>query len=274
MAVGDVGDGDFAEGILPLGAAGDAPRGVADAVGRGEIVLGLRFDELGDESVDGGLIAVGEEHRAGAGAEGVDQAGAVVFLILARLLVFFDEVGVVVLDVAGGDEAALHVGAHLLLVEVEAGLGLADEGAGLLELEEIGVGLGVNGVAVVIGFRRQIDLCAVNVEEAVRFAGGEGGGLGRIDDIVGHAGNFRREGRGGNKTLEGANTHRSAHGDKGAGRRQAAGRASCAGGAPGRPARRRFPATKNPRLVTGGGRGGEARLIWRLWCRYHDGTSW
>ena len=50
-------------------AAGDAPRGVLDAVGRGEVVQRLLPHLRGDERRHGRIIAVGEKDGAGVGAD-------------------------------------------------------------------------------------------------------------------------------------------------------------------------------------------------------------
>ena len=51
------------------------------------------------------------------------------------------------------------------------------------------------------------DLGPVDVQQAVRAAGGERGGLGRVDNVVRHTGDLGREGGHGNKTLERMDAH-------------------------------------------------------------------
>jgi hypothetical protein len=41
-----------------------------------------------------------------------------------------------------------------------------------------------------MGVGREINLRAVDVQQAARFADREGRGLGGVDDIIGHAGHF------------------------------------------------------------------------------------
>ena len=124
-----------------------------------------------DERRHGRLVAIGEKDGAGVGAQRVDEPRAVVLLVPARPLVLLDEPGVVVVDVADGDESPLAVRAHLLLVKVEARAGLAHEHAVALEPEEILPRPGVDGVAVGIGAGRQVDFRAVDVQQAARPAG-------------------------------------------------------------------------------------------------------
>jgi hypothetical protein len=76
-----------------------------------------------------------------------------------------------------------------------------------LQREKVFQRLRVHGVAVGIRARGQIDFRAVDVEEAVRLAGRQRRSLGRIHDVVRHAGDFRRLGAWRNKTLKGMNAH-------------------------------------------------------------------
>ena len=50
--------------------------------------------------------------------------------------------------------------------------------------------LRIHSVAVRIGVRREIDLRAVDVQQAARFTGSEDRSLGSVDDIIGHTGHF------------------------------------------------------------------------------------
>ena len=92
-----------------------------------------RPERLCDERVDLRTVAIGEEDRAGVGAQRADEPGAVVLFVLPRLLVLFDDVVFVILDVADRREPGLDVFAHALLVEVNRRLRLADKRAVCLE---------------------------------------------------------------------------------------------------------------------------------------------
>ena len=194
VAIGDIGEGDLAEELDEIFATGDLPDGVLDAVGSGEIVEGGGGLEGGiDEGVDGGGVAIGEENGAGICAEGIDEAGAIVFFIGASFLVFFDDLVFVVIDVAEGGDSRLEVVTHPLLVEIDGGLGLADQGAIGLEGEEIFEGFVVDGIAIGIDVCGEVDFCAIDVEEGEGVIGGEGGGFVAVDDIIGDAGDFGDE---------------------------------------------------------------------------------
>ena len=108
-----------------------------DAIGRGEIIERRFFLRAGHEGVDRFGIAIGEEDGAGIGTQGSDQPRAVVLFIATRLFVLLDDVPFVVLDVADGGDASLDVVSHALLVEINAGLRLANESAVRLEGEEV-----------------------------------------------------------------------------------------------------------------------------------------
>ena len=142
------------------------------------------------ESISG-VVAVGEKDRAGIGAQCADEPRAVVLFVAPRLLVLLDDVLLVIVDVADGDDAGLHVGAHLLLVKVEARLGLALKDALLLQAQEIFACLGVHGVRVRIDVGGKIDLRAIDVEQAPRMAGRERGGFFAVHHVVRNAGHFR-----------------------------------------------------------------------------------
>jgi len=137
-------------------------------------MLRLRLNKLGHEGVHGRFIAIGKKDRAGIRAEGIDEAGAIILLILARLFMLLDEVRIVILDIAYGHEATLDMGTHLLLVKIETVFSLTHQGSLALQLEEILLGLCIYHRAVVIGFGGQIDLCAVYMQKAARLASGKG----------------------------------------------------------------------------------------------------
>jgi hypothetical protein len=64
-------------------------------------------------------------------------------------------------------ESGLDMGAHPLLVKVQTGLRFVDQSAFGLECQKIGECLLVNAFGTRIGFRWEIDFCAVYPEQAV-----------------------------------------------------------------------------------------------------------
>lgn len=70
-------------------------------------------------------------------------------------------------------------------IEVEAGGVVVEEGAVAEEPVEVLLGLGVDPIVVRIGLGREVDVGATDVQEGERIAGGEGGSLGTVDDVVG-----------------------------------------------------------------------------------------
>ena len=118
-----------------------------------------------------------------------------------------DQAGIVIVDVTAGDEPALAVVAHLLLVNVEARTCLPHQHAGLLHGLEILASPRVDDITVGVGLDRQIDLRAVDMQQAVRPAGCQGRGFRGVDDIIRHAGHFGRAIGGRNKTLKGMEAH-------------------------------------------------------------------
>lgn len=83
------------------------------------------------------------------------------------------------------DDADLRFPLARELVEVEGGGVLVDEGAVAEDPIEVLLRLGVDPVVVGIGFRREVDVGSTDVQEGERIAGGEGGCLGPVDDVVG-----------------------------------------------------------------------------------------
>jgi hypothetical protein len=125
--------------------------------------------------------------------------------------VLFDDVALVIFDVTDSGETCLHVAAHALLVKVNARLRLSHEGSALLQRHEIFVRLCIDRVRIRIGLRRQIDLRAIHVEQAVRLAGRERGRFLAIDNVVWDTGHFRDECRCRPQPLESLETkHRAA----------------------------------------------------------------
>ena len=189
MSISDVGDGDFCERLDESLASLHPPNGVADAVRSGEVVnrcLGIQ-NGLGD-AVDLRMVPVRQENGSRVGAEGVDETGAVVLFVFARLFVLLDDVLLVVLDMADTGEACLHVGSHLLLVKVHAGACFPHERSRRFQPQQLSFGGCVDDVRVGVGVLGKIDFRPVHMEQGVRIAACEGRGLLSIDDVVGDAG--------------------------------------------------------------------------------------
>jgi hypothetical protein len=167
----------------------DAPRGVADAVGGGEVHGGRVLGEAVDVGVDFRIGAVGEEDGAGLGVERFDVADAVVLLVGPGELVFADDAVDVFLATGGGDAADLGMGSHDLPVEVVAGLGVLVDGAVLEEALEVLGALRVNGGRIGVCALREVDLRFAHAEEAEGVAGGDGGGFLGGHDVVGQLAN-------------------------------------------------------------------------------------
>ena len=160
-----------------------------DAIGCGDVVDGGGGGELViDDGLDAGAAEVGEEDGAGVGTEGIDKGGAIQLFVLSGFLVFFDDLMLVVLDVTDGDETGLLVAADGLAVEVHAGGCFAEEYAVGLESFKGSAGLGIHGGGVGVDFGVEIDLSAVDVEEAEGVVGGEGSCFVAVDDIIGDGG--------------------------------------------------------------------------------------
>ena len=98
-----------------------APYRVSDAVVAHEVGERRGLLDSGDQAVDLGAVAVQQEHRTGLRVQLPDVAGAVAFLVLARLLVRLDRLAEVVVHGAARDHAALRVMTHDLAVQVETG---------------------------------------------------------------------------------------------------------------------------------------------------------
>ena len=113
-----------------------------------------------------------------------------------------DDVLLVILDVADGGDAHLHMLTHPLLVEIHARLRLADQRAFRCSARKFSRASAYTASRVRIGLRRQTDLRAIHVQQAVRLARGQGRRLFAIHHIIGDAGDFRDEGGCGAKTLK------------------------------------------------------------------------
>jgi hypothetical protein len=112
----------------------------------------------------------------------------------------------VIVDMANGGEAGLHVITHLLLIEINGGCGFADERSILLETLEVLSGGLVDDRRIRVGVGGQVDLGAVDVEEAVWLAFRERGGFLAIDDVIRDAGDFGGELRSRGETFESADS--------------------------------------------------------------------
>ena len=209
MAVRDVGLRDGAERGRERGGVLRAPHGVRDAVLRDEVQQRRRGGFGGDERVDRGFVAVAEEHLPGVRARREDVVRPVVLLVLARLLVAQDRAVRVVRRGAAGDDGRLDVRAHRLAVEVERGLGLADELPAGDERVEVPLGRLVDRGRVGVGALGQVDLGADDVQERERFAGGHAARLRRVHHVVGERGDLRGEAVGGPQGGEREDVHSS-----------------------------------------------------------------
>ena len=149
---------------------------------------GASVHAVGDEGVDGVVPAVGQEDRARLGAERLDVAHAVVLLVHPGQLVLLDDVVEIVLAGGGGDEPDLDMLSPDLLVDVEIAGHVLGDRPFAEEAIEILLALGVDGVRVEIGPRRQVDLRLADVEERVGVPGGELPGFLRRQDVVGRGG--------------------------------------------------------------------------------------
>ena len=105
----------------------DFPHRVADAVRRHEIVERSLRTGVGDDEVDRLVVTVGEERRTRVGRQRLDVTRAVVFLVLARLLVLLQNTGEIVLRVKGRDDSGLRMGTHRLTIGVELRLSIANQ---------------------------------------------------------------------------------------------------------------------------------------------------
>ena len=136
MAVRDIRHRDIPERSDPRRGVRNPPDRVLNPVGRSQVVKRLRLDRRGGERIDLRAVAIQEEHRARVRIRDGDVPGPVILGSLARLLVFLDQLALVVLDVAHRDQAGLRVALADKAVEIERRLGVLDERAVPLELAE------------------------------------------------------------------------------------------------------------------------------------------
>jgi hypothetical protein len=160
------------------------PRRMPHAIGRGEIHVRLLRDFLGDEFVQRRLRAIREEHRAGLGIERLDMAHAIVFLIGARELVFFDNPAQIFLAARDRNKPDLGMFTHDLPVQIKTRRGVLPQCALRDECLEIFFAPGVNFWRINIRAGRQIDFRFADVQKAEGIASGHGACLLRRHDIV------------------------------------------------------------------------------------------
>ena len=212
VTIGHVGAGDLGVkkgGQLRAGLRVQFPGLVHHAVGRGEVVGWFCGGEMPlNDLVDGGLSTIGQENGAGVGAECVHQTGAVVLFVGAGLLMLFDEIVLVVLDVTDGHEARLLVLADDLAVQVHGRLRLADQGSGGLELVQVLQGARIHRVRVRIDLWIQLEFRAIHAKERMGLAFRKGGGFLTIHHVVRDGGDFGGEFGGWDETLKRSDAHR------------------------------------------------------------------
>jgi hypothetical protein len=109
-----------------LAGLGDDPQRVPYPVLGHEVHLGGAPGELLDGGVDLGSSPVGQKHRPGIGADDIHVTGPFLLLVRPGVLVLFDQVPLVLLHRGAGHQAHLEVIAHALLVQVVAGVLVAD----------------------------------------------------------------------------------------------------------------------------------------------------
>ena len=206
VTIGDVGAGHLAfkqSGEGDAETEGQTPDLMPHAVGSIDFVdRAFILHEAFNEGADARTLAIGEEDGAGIGAEGVHEARAIVLLVRPGLFVLFDDVLLVVLGVADGDESGLAVAGDGLPVEIHRGLRLTREDAVLLHALKALLGLRIDRVGIRIDFRVEVDLRPIDMQQAVGLAFGEFGRLITIHDVVGDGGDFGGEFRGRDETFE------------------------------------------------------------------------
>ena len=186
----------------------DPPELMPHAINGGEVIDRLlRLHEALNQGADAWTLAVGEEDRAGVGIECVHEVRAVVFFVLPGLLVLLDDVLLVILRVADGDEAGLAVTGDDLTVEIHRGFGLTHQNPLRLQPVEILACLRIHRCGIGIDFRIEIDLGAVHMQQAERLALGKGGGLLAVHHVVRNGGDLGGVFLSGDETFERADAH-------------------------------------------------------------------
>ena len=107
---------------------------------------------------------------------------AVVFLVLAGQFVLLDLAGGIVVGMGAQDEAVLGPFAHGLGVDIVLLLVVLDEPAFLPPLLEIGDGLVIGGLGVLIGDGVEVDFRLGDVQQGL--LSGHGFGLGGVEDVI------------------------------------------------------------------------------------------
>ena len=136
VTVGHVEFRDPAAGLhqgVPVDGIAHHPHDVLDAVGRDEIVRRLCCGESLNQHIDLGSRLVGQKNRSGIGVERIHVAGAVVLLDPPRILMLFDQAGLVLVDTGARNKTGLHVVPHALPVEIERRTRLVKKDAVILE---------------------------------------------------------------------------------------------------------------------------------------------
>jgi hypothetical protein len=139
--------------------SGHWPQRVSHAICRLEIDERWRgHDPCGDGiDVRGGLM--NQENGTGLGAQRLDVAGAIVFLVAARPFVLLDHAGVVFRQREARRQTELLMRAHPQAIEIDARLVVEHQGVGL-QPAEVGGRARVDLISIWIGPRRQLDLGA------------------------------------------------------------------------------------------------------------------
>ncbi len=176
----------------------DDPAAGVDLVFGREVVdrsLGLfqPFDDGGDVLV----LPVGEEDGTGVGVTGRDVLDAVDLFGRQSVLVFLDDRVQVVIDGRTADETGLGAAAPGLFHDVEAGDVVLQEHTVRLHVAELGRGARINGVVVLVGASRQVDLGFVDVQERIGFVLDILTGLFTAVNVIGERRDFVGELRGG-----------------------------------------------------------------------------
>ena len=187
MAVGNIQAGHRRKGGADGGNGlrlADRPGGMPHAVGGGEIRVG-RPRGVGRSQIIHELgCAINQEDGAGLRVERFDMAHAVVLLVGVGQFVFFDEAAEIIVATGGGGQAGLAVAAHDLAVEVESGLGVANQGAIGQQPRELFPAPGIDAGVVGVDVFRQVDFRLADAQKAQRVAARQGAGLRRRHDVI------------------------------------------------------------------------------------------
>ena len=188
MPVRDVQRRHIGERVLEraLVVAGDRPESVLNAIGGREVEERRSHDRALHDPGHGGRRPVSQEHRPRLRTDRQHVARAVVFLVASRVFVLLDSSGFVLIHREARGNAGLFVPTHAQPVDVQGRGVLDDERRGLPQAAKVAHSGVVDGVAVRISSRRQIDFRARDVKKAEGVVAGEGGRLRRAHHIVGN----------------------------------------------------------------------------------------